>query len=165
METKYSSLEELKQKKALLKKDVSEMEDLLTFDNTKESLSAFTNGFTDKFLKEEVKPGGGTTVKLDTSGIMQGITDNVKKTVLDRNSAYGYTSGSEVVKMAHNAIKLGAVTYVGKYAKQNLNNSSWKKKAIGLALIYVAPIVLKVVREKLEDYQRNRTTSSMQQLI
>ena len=48
MGTKYSSLDELRRKKELLKKEVSEIEDLITFDNTKESLSAFTNGFTDK---------------------------------------------------------------------------------------------------------------------
>ena len=44
-------------------------------------------------------------------------------------------------------------------------NTSWKKKAIGLALIYLAPIALKYVRKKLEEYQRNRTTSSLEQLI
>jgi hypothetical protein len=67
--------------------------------------------------------------------------------------------------MAENALKLGAVSYIGNYARKNLSNTSWKKKAIGLALIYVAPVVLKMVRERLEDYQRSRTTSSMQQLI
>ena len=54
MGTKYSSLDELRRKKELLKKEVSEIEDLITFDNTKESLSAFTNGFTDKYLKRKL---------------------------------------------------------------------------------------------------------------
>ena len=49
MSTKYNSLEELRRKKALLKKEVSDLEDLLTFDNAKESLSALTHGFTDKY--------------------------------------------------------------------------------------------------------------------
>ena len=40
MSAKYNSLEELRRKKALLKKEVSELEDLLTFDNTKESILA-----------------------------------------------------------------------------------------------------------------------------
>jgi len=51
------------------------------------------------------------------------------------------------------------------YAQKNMRNSSWKKKLIGLAIIYVAPIVLKYVRKKLDEYQRNKTASSMEKLI
>lgn len=165
METKYNSLEELKRKKALLKKDVAEMEDLLTFDNTKQSLSAFTNGFTDKFLKEEVKPGGGTELRFDGTGIMKEFANNMKDSVLNRSTARSLAANPATVAMAQNALKVSAVAYIGNYARKNLNNSSWKKKAIGLALIYVAPVVLKMVRERLEDYQRNKTTSSMEHLI
>ncbi len=165
METKYNSLEELRRKKALLKKEVSEMEDLLTFDNTKQSLSAFTNGFTDKFLTEEPKPGGGTRLTFDSSGIVKEFANNFRESVLTRKNIRSVTSSPEAVSVAENALKLGAVSLVGKYARQNLSGTSWKKKAIGLALIYVAPVVLKMVRERLEDYQRNKTTSSMQHLI
>ena len=35
MAYQYESLEELRRKKALLKKDISEIEELLTFENTK----------------------------------------------------------------------------------------------------------------------------------
>lgn len=165
MDTKYNSLEELKRKKALLKKDVAEMEDLLTFDNTKQSLSAFTNGFTDKFLKEESKPGGGTELKFDGSGILKEFAENVKDSVLQKSTARSIASNPATVSMAENALKLGAVSFIGNYARKNLSNTSWKKKVIGLALIYIAPAVLKMVRERLENYQRNKTTSSMEQLI
>lgn len=165
MAYKYESLEELRKKKALLKKDVSEIEDLLTFENTKESLSALTNGFTDKYLKEETQPDGERKVALNTNEIVKEVSNSVKDKVLNTNSVYGFAKSDAGINVIENAIKIGAVTFVGNYARKNLSNTSWKKKAIGLALIYLAPIALKYIREKLEDYQRNRTASSMEHLI
>lgn len=162
---KYESLEELRKKKALLKKDILEMEDLLTFENSKESLSAFTNGFTDKYLKEETNPEGEIKVALNTNQIVKELSNSVKDTVLNRNSVYGFAKSEAGANVLENAIKIGAVSFVGNYAKKNLYNASWKKKAIGIALIYIAPIALKFIREKLEDYQKKRTASSFEQLI
>jgi hypothetical protein len=162
---KYKSLEELRKKKALLKKDISEMEDLLTFENPKESLSAFTKGFTDKYLKEETNPEGEKKVTLNTNQIVKELSNSVKDSVLNRNSVYGFAKSEAGVNVIENAIKIGAVSFVGNYAKKNLYNASWKKKAIGIALIYIAPIALKFIREKLEDYQKKRTASSFEQLI
>lgn len=165
MGTKYNSLEELRRKKELLKKDVSEMEELLTFENTKESLSAFTNGFTDRYLKEEVKPDGETKVALDTGEIVKEISNTVKDNVLNKSAVYGFAKSDTGMNVMENALKIGAVSLVGNYARKNFYNSNWKKKLIGIALIYVAPIVLRFIREKLEEYQKNRTTSSLEQLI
>ena len=162
---KYKSLEELHKKKVLLKKDISEMEDLLTFENSKESLSAFTKGFTDKYLKEETNPEGEKKVTLNTNQIVKELSNSVKDSVLNRNSVYGFAKSEAGVNVIENAIKIGAVSFVGNYAKKNLYNSSWKKKAIGIALIYIAPIALKFIREKLENYQKKRTASSFEQLI
>ncbi|MBH1959870.1 phosphoribosyl-ATP pyrophosphatase [Kaistella faecalis] len=165
MGTKYSSLEELRRKKQLLKSEVAEIEDLITFDNTKESLSAFTNGFTDKYLKEEIKPDGETSVSLNTNEIVKEFSTSIKDTVLNRNAVYGFAKSDAGMNLVENALKIGAVTFVGNYARKSLYNTSWKKKIIGVALIYLAPIALRYVREKLENYQRNRTASSMEQLI
>ncbi|MCP2038437.1 phosphoribosyl-ATP pyrophosphatase [Chryseobacterium sp. HSC-36S06] len=165
MGTKYSSLEELRRKKQLLKGEVAEIEDLITFDNTKESLSAFTNGFTDKYLKEEIKPDGETSVSLNTNEIVKEFSTSIKDTVLNRNAVYGFAKSDAGMNLVENALKIGAVTFVGNYARKSLYNTSWKKKIIGVALIYLAPIALRYVREKLENYQRNRTASSMEQLI
>ena len=165
MGTKYSSLEELQRKKQLLKSEVAEIEDLITFDNTKESLSAFTNGFTDKYLKEEIKPDGETSVSLNTNEIVKEFSTSIKDTVLNRNAVYGFAKSDAGMNLVENALKIGAVTFVGNYARKSLYNTSWKKKIIGVALIYLAPIALRYVREKLENYQRNRTASSMEQLI
>lgn len=165
MAYKYKSLEELKRKKELLKKDISEMENVLTFDNTKESLSALTHGFTDKYLKEEMQPDGEVKVALKTQEIMKEVSNGLKDNILNRNSVYGFAKSDAGINVIENALKIGAVTFVGNYARKSLINSSWKKKALGLALIYLAPIALKFVREKLETYQKNRTTSSFEQLI
>lgn len=165
MGTKYNSLEELRRKKELLKKDISDMEDLLTFDNTKESLSVLTHGFTDKYLKEELQPDGETRVALKTQEILKEVSNTVKDNILNKNAVFGFAKSDAGVNLIENALKIGAVTYIGNYARKSLLHSSWKKKAIGIALIYLAPIALKFIREKLEDYQKNRTTSSFEQLI
>lgn len=165
MGNQYNSLEELRRKKALLKKDIAEMEDLLTFDNTKETLSALTHGFTDKFLQSEIQPDGETKTTLKSNEILKEISTSVKDNVLSRNSVYGFVKSEGGIGLIENALKIGAVSFVGNYAKKSLVNSSWKKKIIGLALIYVAPFLLRFIREKLENYQKRRTTSSMEQLI
>lgn len=165
MANKYDSLEELRRKKALLKLDISELEDVLTFENTKESLSAFTNGFTDKYLTEELQPDGETKVALKTTEIVKEMSDNVKDNFLSKHAVLGFAQSEAGVHLIENALKIGAVTFVGNYARKSIVNADWKKKVIGLALIYLAPIALKFIREKLEDYQKHRTTSSFEQLI
>lgn len=165
MANKYGSLEELQRKKALLKKDIAEMEELLTFENTKESLSVLTHGFTDKYLKEEVQPDGEKKVALKTQEIIKEVSDNVKDSLLSKHSVLGFAKSSAGINIAENAVKIGIVTFVGNYAKKNLRNTSWKKKLIGLALIYLAPIILRYIRKNLEAYQKSKTTSSFEQLI
>ncbi|WP_238555213.1 mitochondrial import receptor subunit TOM5 [Chryseobacterium sp. P1-3] len=46
-----------------------------------------------------------------------------------------------------------------------MKSTNWKNKLVGAALIYLAPIALKFVRKKLEEYQKNKSVSSMEQLI
>ena len=165
MGSKYNSLDELKRKKALLKKEIAEMEDLFTCDNTKESLSAFTNGFTDKYLKEKTQPDGKKKLAINTDEIVKEFSNSVKDKVLNRSSVYAFAKSDAGMNLVENALKIGAVSFVGNYAKKSLYNASWKKKIIGLALIYLAPIALRFIREKLENYQRNKTASSLEQLI
>lgn len=62
-------------------------------------------------------------------------------------------------------IKLGVVALVGSYAKKKISSSSWKNKIIGAALIYFLPFALKFARNKLEEYQRKQSISSMGKLI
>ena len=164
MATEYNNLKELRIKRQLLKNEVRDLEDLITFENTKESLSAITNGFTDQFLKEEIDEDGSSKLSLNTGNIVKEVSLKLKDN-LNKNSVMSFATSNAGASVAENALKMGLVAFTGNYAQKNLASSSWKKKAIGLALIYVAPIVLKYVREKLEEYQKNKVSSSFEQLI
>ena len=164
MPTRYNDLNELRRKKELLKQEVHELQNLLTFENTKESLSAMTNGFTDPYLKEKVLPDGSSRVSLDTGAIVKEVSTETKDS-FTQNSILNFSAGSPGATVAENAVKMGIVAFAGKYAKKNLSSGSWKKKALGLALIYLAPIALKFLRRKIEQYQKNQAASSLEQLI
>lgn len=165
MKTNYSSLEELRRKKEMLKNDVSEMEELLTFENTKESLSAFTNGFTDKYLDEKIDEDGETKLAIKGKEIVKEITEEVKEKMINKESMMGFASAAASTGIAEEALKMGAVGLIGNYTRKNLNHSSWKKKILGLAIVYLLPKVLRLIRKKLEQYQKNRSVSGMEQLI
>lgn len=160
----YKNLDELRRKKELLKAEVKDLENLITFKNPKESLSAATHGYTDQFLKEVEQPDGSSSIELDASPIVRGISNQIKSKI-NKNSMVQMASSNSGQDLIQNALKLGAVTFVARYAQKSLTKSSWKRKAIGLALIYLAPIALRYAREKLEEYQKNKTASSLEQLI
>ncbi|MDQ0594340.1 hypothetical protein QFZ37_002709 [Chryseobacterium ginsenosidimutans] len=165
MSRKYESLEELRRKKKLLKQEIDGLEDLLTFKNTKESLSAFTNGLTDQYLQEKVDEEGDEKVFLRKDVIAKQITSEIKDALINKNTAMGIASSAFKGDAFDIIIKLGVTAVIGNYAKKNMRSSNWKKKALGAALIYLAPIALKFVRKKLETYQKNKSVSSMEQLI
>lgn len=165
MANKYNSLEELRRKKELLKKEVEDLKDILTFDNTKESLSVFTGGLTDPYLKEEIDAEGESSISIDKKQIVNAISGHVKDRFSSQNSIAGFIKSEVGSSVAENTIKLGIVALVGNFAKKSLAHASWKKKLIGLAVIYIAPYFLKFIRTKLQNYEKNRSVSSMEQLI
>ena len=164
MSMHYHNLKELRIKKELLRKEVRDLEDLITFDNPKESLSAITHGLTDQYLKENVSEDGTSKLTLHTENIVKEVGTKLKDN-FTKNSVMGFASSKAGSSLAENAIKIGIVAFAGRFAKKNIASSDWKKKAIGLALIYVAPIALRYIRENLEEYQKNKTASSLEQLI
>lgn len=165
MGRKYESLEELRRKKKLLKEELEGMEDLLTFKNTKESLSAFTNGLTDQYLKEKVDEDGHEKVVLKKDVIAKQISSEIKDALINKQAAMSIANTAFKSDAFDTLVKLGVTALVGNYARKNLKSSNWKKKAIGVALIYLAPIALRFIRKKLENYQKNKSVSSMEQLI
>ncbi|MDV7695813.1 phosphoribosyl-ATP pyrophosphatase [Chryseobacterium soli] len=165
MSRKYESIEELRRKKSLLKEEISDLENLLTFKNTKESLSAFTNGLTDQYLQENVDEDGDEKITLRKDVIARQLTSEVKDMLISKNTAVGIASSAFKGNVADGLIKLGITALVGNYAKKNMKSPNWKKKLLGAAMIYLAPIALKFVRKKLENYQKNKSVSSMEQLI
>jgi hypothetical protein len=165
MGRKYESLEELRRKKKLLKEELEGMEDLLTFKNTKESLSAFTNGLTDQYLQEKVDEDGHEKVVLKKDVIAKQISSEIKDALINKQAAMSIANTAFKSDAFDTLVKLGVTALVGNYARKNLKSSNWKKKAIGIALIYLAPIALRFIRKKLENYQKNKSVSSMEQLI
>ncbi|MBD3905148.1 phosphoribosyl-ATP pyrophosphatase [Chryseobacterium sp. Ch-15] len=161
----YESLEELKRKKKLLKSEITDLEALLTFKNTKESLSAFTNGLSDQYLKEKIDEDGEETTVIRKDVIAKQITSEVKDLLLSKNTAMGIAGSAFKGDAMDAVVKLAVTAFVANYAKKNMRSSNWKKKILGAALIYVAPMALKFVRTKLEAYQKTKSVSSMEQLI
>ena len=164
MATKYTNLDELRSEKRLLKQEIGELEDIFTFKSKKESLSVMTHGRTDKFLKETENEEGEKSLALDTENIMRKISSGIKETVSKKNALH---LANDTIKsgLLENTIKMGAVALVTNYAKNSVMNKSWKKKLIGLALVYLAPYALRFIRQKLDEYQRNKTASSLEKLI
>ena len=165
MSYKYNSLEELKRKKALLKSDIQQLEDLITFDNTKETLSAITNGFTDKYLTEVEDEVGQPQVAINTDAVFQEIRKEVKDKVFNKNAVLGIAGTASRNGLVEDAISLGISGFVANYARKNIQNPNWKKKAIGFAIIYLAPIAIRYVRKNLDTYSKNKSVSSFEQLI
>lgn len=166
MGRKYESLDELRRKKKLLKQEIEGMEELLTFKNTKESLSAFTNGLTDQYLQEKVdEKSGEEKVVLRKDVIAKQISSEIKDALISKKTVMGIAGSAVKNDAIDTLIKLGTTAIVGNYARKNLKSSNWKKKVFGMAMIYLAPIALRFIRKKLENYQKNKSVSSMEQLI
>lgn len=161
----YESLEELKRKKALLKNEVKDLEGLLTFKNTKESLSAFTNGLTDQYLQDKVTEDGEEKTVIRKDVIAKQISSEVKDLFVNKNTALGLASSALKGNALDSVVKLAVTAMVANYAKKNMGSSNWKKKIIGAILIYLAPTALKFLRNKLENYQKTKSISSLEKLI
>lgn len=165
MANKYNSLEELRLKKKLLKKEVDSLEDLLTFDDTKASLSVLTHGFTDHFLKEAVDEDGEKSVEFKTKEIVDSVAKEVKNAFTKKDNLVQFATSELGTSIIENTIKLAIVGYIGKYVKKQVENTDWRKKLLGIAIIYCVPIILRYLREKLPDFQKNGRVSSLEQLI
>lgn len=160
----YKNIKELRAHKKLLKTEIENLEDILTFKDKKESLGILTHGFTDNLLKERINPDGGTSVSIDTQGIMHQISEGIKESASKKNVA-GLAKDSVSSGLLETTIKMGVVALVGNFAKKSVMNKNWKRKLIGLGMVYLAPYALRFVRKKLDDYQRQQAASSMEKLI
>lgn len=166
-----SKLEELRAKKTQLKNEVSKMEELLSFEDTKKSLSAFTNGFTDQFLTEKTDHLGNKKLAIKPmetlSFVTGGLADKYLKEVPSEEGGtkLGIKTGPAASGLAENAMKLGLAAYASKSARKHLKSDDWRSKLIGLALVYLLPIGLRFIREKLDDFSRRQATKSVEQLI
>ena len=160
----YKNIMELRAQKNLLKREIEGLEDILTFKDKKESLDILTHGFTDNIIKERVNADGGTSLSLDTQYIMQQISQGIRESASKKNIA-GLAKDSLSSGLLETTIKMGVVALVGNFAKKSVMNKNWKRKLIGLGMVYLAPYALRFIRQKLDNYQKNKATSSLEKLI
>ncbi|QIY82708.1 hypothetical protein SAMN05660493_02968 [Epilithonimonas bovis DSM 19482] len=160
----YNNIMELRAQKNLLKREIEGLEDILTFKDKKESLDILTHGFTDNIIKERVNADGGTSLSLDTQYIMQQISQGIRESASKKNIA-GLAKDSLSSGLLETTIKMGVVALVGNFAKKSVMNKNWKRKLIGLGMVYLAPYALRFIRQKLDNYQKNKATSSLEKLI
>lgn len=161
----YKNLNDLRREKAKLRNEVSEIEDLLKFKNVKDSLSLYTNGLSDNFVEEKISPDGETHLALKTKSIVNKVSKNIGSKIGGGTSKLAFDHNGFETSLAENALKLGALTIIGNIARKNMKKKGWKKKAFGFALLYLAPVVVNYASRKLENYQKNKSISSMQKLI
>lgn len=162
--SKYNSLEDLRRKKALLKSEVADLEHVLKFENKKESLSALTNGFTDRFLEEQPAADGDMKLTVRTGEIAKSIKEAVTHKS-EEKSVINFNNTGLKENALETALRLGGVALAGNIASKNLKKKSWKNKLLGLAMVYLLPHVVKFISQKLEEYQKKKSISSMEQLI
>lgn len=165
------NLEDLKKRKEILKKNISEIEEKMSFDNPKEFLSAFTSGLTDQFVSNEINEKGEQKLSINPAEILSflasGATSSFFKTKISEfgSNKLGINAQDIISGITENAFKLGIAGIVANFAKKNLYHKNWNKKIIGLALIYVAPFLLKFIRKKLDEFQQQETLKSMEKII
>lgn len=158
------NLEDLRKKKETLKQEISEIEKVASFKNPKETLSRLTNGFTDQFITDKTDKSGEHKLGIKPAEILSfatgGISDDFIKTKINKygDEKLGINTQNIIGSIAENAFRLGIAGIATNYAKKNLYHKSWKKKFIGLALIYLAPFLLKFIRQKLENFQQKHTS-------
>lgn len=165
MAVNFESLEELRRKKKLLRDQIDDLEDLLIFKDPKESLSAFTNGVSDEFIKEVVDEDGDERLALRTDEISRKIGTGIKDMFFNKNVVMGFAGTPAGGDLADSIIKIGTTALVANFAQKIVRSGNWKKQILGVAIVYLAPYALRFIREKLENYQKNRSVSSMEQII
>ena len=97
--------------------------------------------------------------------IIKEVANEVKDRMISKNALLSIAGNASKNGLVEEGVKLAITAMIGNYAQKNLKNSNWKKKAIGLALVYVAPIAIRYAIKKLEEYQKNKSISSLEQLI
>lgn len=163
MAEKHNNLQELRAEKERLKKEISELEALLTFENKKDSLSLLTNGFTDRFLSEKTE-NGETKISLKMGNAVKELGDALSSRN-KKNSIVTFDNNGLQNSLLESTLKIGSVALLGNLAKKNIKSSNWKNKLVGVAIVYVLPFAIRLVKSKLDDYQKKKSLSSLEKLI
>lgn len=154
-----NNLADLKKRKEMLKKDISDIEDTISFKDPKKSLSTITNCFTDQFISDEYNLRGEYKKGLKWDKIFSYITGGASERFINTKlneygeRKLGINTKNVTGSIAENAIKIGISSLMATFVKKYLYHKKWNKKLIGLALVYLAPFLLDFAKEKLEKSQ------------
>ena len=157
-----NNLADLHNRKEMLRKDISEIEDTLRFKNPKKSLSKLSNGFTDQFVSDEFNYRGEhkTGLKWDKlfSYIKGGASERFFTSKLNEfgERKLGINTKNVAGSITENALKIGISSLMATFTKKYLYHKKWKKKVIGLSIVYLSPFILDFVKEKLKALQDSK---------
>lgn len=152
METKYQNLEELKEKKEKLKLELQKIEQVLSFEEPKKSLDIITNGYTQNLIKEvKSQDDDRSKLALNTEFLMQKVSDNIREQ-FNKNKIMELLNTDGGKNLLKNSVQIGATSIISGYLNRNLkNSSSWKKKALGMFLLYATPFVIQLIKDKINQ--------------
>lgn len=159
-----NNLEKLRQKKEKLKKEISDIESLMKFEDKKKSLSYLTNGFTDRFLEQSTSSTGEPQLSIKTAEVAKSIGQSVIHQA-ENKSIINFNNSGLTENLLENALKIGGIALAGNIAKNQLQKRGWKGKLLGTAMVYLLPVAAKFISEKVENYQKKKSISSLEKLI
>ncbi|PIE50625.1 MAG: phosphoribosyl-ATP pyrophosphatase [Flavobacteriales bacterium] len=163
MAKRYKNLDELRLQKEQLQKEVAEMEDIIKFKNTTKSLSQLTNGFTDQYLGESIGKSGKPKMVLKKGAIVRSLSSNLKNKIANKDAIVGIANSAMNAGAVGDIVQLGISTAVAGMAKKHLKSKNWKKKALGYAMIYLAPYAIKMLAKKAIEVRQRKSISNIEE--
>ena len=158
-----NNLADLQKRKEMLRKDISEIEDTIRFKDPKKSLSKLTNGFTDQFVSDEFNYRGEHKTGLKWDKVFSYITGGTSERFLTSKlneygeKKLGINTKNIAGSITENALKIGISSLMATLTKKYLFHKKWKKKIIGLAIVYLSPFILDFAKEKLKALQDSKS--------
>lgn len=116
------NLADLHLRQEMLRQEISALEEKLSFKNPKESLGAFTDGFTDAFFTDKTDAMGKHHLGVKSQKICCLLTEKV--------------------------LKWGFALAIGKQLKKGAPRKKWKKRLLGIALLFLSPYCYSLIKKK-----------------
>lgn len=130
-----NSIDELKERKEKLKKEIGEMESLLSFENPRKSLGVITSGASEKFLGKSMASSLGQSL-LPIAG-----------------------------DLLKSSLKVGSINALRKLTPKKISIAGVGKGLLVAGLLVAAPIIARQVKKRVEHYRKRETAKSLSKLI
>lgn len=130
-----NSIDELKERKEKLKKEIGEMESLLSFENPRKSLGLITGGASEKFLGKSMASSLGQSL-LPIAG-----------------------------DLLKSSLKVGSINVLRKLTPKKISAVGVGKGLLVAGLLVAAPIIARQVKKRVEHYRKRETAKSLGKLI